>query len=133
MGGEKGTFMTHPFSLVVSVTVGVILASSCAQAQTVHHRARHPAPAPAGHDITVRERGVEPWLTLGTWAPVGSRNGSVQDTFRPPLRDAVQGTFAAGRPMNSNRLPTPESLPQSYRPLIIVSWPGSDEPLFSWY
>jgi len=35
--------------------------------------------------------------------------------------------------MNSNRLPTPESLPQSYRPLIIVSWPGSDEPLFSWY
>ena len=132
MGGEKGTFMTHPFSLVVSITVGVILASSCAQAQTVHHRARHPA-APAGHDITVRERGVEPWLTLGTWAPVGSRNGYVQDTFRPPQRDAVQGTFAAGRPMNSNRLPTPESLPQSYRPLIIVSWPGADEPLFSWY
>ena len=132
MGGEKGTFMTHPFSLVVSITVGVILASSSAQAQTVHHRAQHPA-APAGHDITVHERGVEPWLTMGTWAPVGSRNGYVQDTFRPPLRDAVQGTFVAGRPMNSTRLPTPESLPQSYRPLIIVSWPGSDEPLFSWY
>jgi hypothetical protein len=131
MGGEKGTFMTHPFSLVVSITVGVILASSCAQAQTVHHRARHPAPA--GHDITVRERGVEPWLTMGTWAPVGSRNGYVQDTFRPPQRDAVQGTFAAGRPMNSNRLPTPESLPQSYRPLLIVSWPGSGDPFLSWY
>jgi hypothetical protein len=123
--------MTHPFSLVVAVTAGVILASSCAQAQTVHHRARHPAPA--GHDITVHERGVEPWLTLGTWAPVGSRNGYVQDTFRPPQRDAVQGTFAAGRPMNSNRLPTPESLPQSYRPLLIVSWPGSGDPFLSWY
>ena len=109
MGGEKGTFMTHPFSLVVSVTVGVILASSCAQAQTVHHRARHPAPA--GHDITVRERGVEPWLTLGTWAPVGSRNGYVQDTFRPPLRDAVQGTFANGRPMNSKSAADPGIAP----------------------
>jgi hypothetical protein len=125
--------MAHPFSLVVAATVGVILASCCAQAQTVHHRARHPAPAPAGHDITVHERGVEPWLTLGTWAPVGSRNGYVQDTFRPPQRDAVQGTFAAGRPMNSNRLPTPESLPQSYRPLLIVSWPGSGDPFLSWY
>ena len=123
--------MTHPFSLVVAVTVGLILASSCAQAQAVHHRARHPAPA--GHDITVHERGVEPWLTLGTWAPVGSRNGYVQDTFRPPQRDAVQGTLAAGRPMNSNRLPTPESLPQSYRPLLIVSWPGSGDPFLSLY
>ena len=129
MGGEKGTFMTHPFSLVVSVTVGVILASSCAQAQTVHHRARHPAPA--GHDITVRERGVEPWLTMGTWAPVGSRNGYVSDTFRPPQRDSVQGTFVGVR--GTDRLPNPVSLPQSNRPLIIVSWPGTDEPLFSWY
>ena len=131
MGGEKGAFMTHPFSLVVSVTVGVILASSCAQAQTVHHRARHPAPAPAGHDITVRERGVEPWLTMGTWAPVGSRNGYVSDTFRPPQRDSVQGTFVGVR--GTDRLPNPVSLPQSNRPLIIVSWPGTDEPLFSWY
>jgi hypothetical protein len=121
--------MTHPFSLVVSVTVGVILASSCAQAQTVHHRARHPAPA--GHDITVRERGVEPWLTLGTWAPVGSRNGYVTDTLRPPQRDTVQGTFVGVR--GTDRLPNPVSLPQSNRPLIIVSWPGADEPLFSWY
>jgi hypothetical protein len=121
--------MTHPFSLVVSVTVGVILASSCAQAQTVHHRARHPAPA--GHDITVRERGVEPWLTMGTWAPVGSRNGYVSDTFRPPQRDSVQGTFVGVR--GTDRLPNPVSLPQSNRPLIIVSWPGTDEPLFSWY
>jgi len=129
MGGEKGTFMTHPFSLVVSVTVGVILASSCAQAQTVHHRARHPAPA--GHDITVRERGVEPWLTMGTWAPVGSRNGYVTDTLRPPQRDTVQGTFVGVR--GTDRLPNPVSLPQSNRPLIIVSWPGTDEPLFSWY
>ena len=121
--------MTHPFSLAVSVTVGVILASSCAQAQTVHHRARHPAPA--GHDITVRERGVEPWLTMGTWAPVGSLNGYAGDTFRPPQRDSVERTFVGVR--GTDRLPSPVSLPESNRPLIIVSWPGSDEPLFSWY
>ena len=125
--------MKHSVSLLGAAVLGMVLASSCAQAQTVHHRARHVAPATTGHDITVHERGVEPWLTMGTYAPVGSRNGYVQDTFRPPQRDAIQGTFAAGRPMNSNRLPSPESLPQSYRPLIIVSWPGSDEPLFSWY
>ena len=121
--------MTHPFSLVVTVAVGAIFASSCAQAQTVHHRARHPAPA--GHDVTVHERGVEPWLTLGTWAPVGSRNGYVSDTFRPPQRDSVQGTFVGVR--GTDRLPNPVSLPQSNRPLIIVSWPGADGPLFSWY
>ena len=121
--------MTHPFGLLLSVTVGVILASSCVQAQTVHHRARHPAPA--GHDITVRERGVEPWLTLGTWAPVGSRNGYVSDTFRPPQRDSVERTFVGVR--GTDRLPNPVSLPESNRPLIIVSWPGTDEPLFSWY
>jgi len=121
--------MTHPFSLVVTVTVGVILASSCAQAQTVHHRARHPAPA--GHDITVRERGVEPWLTMGTWAPVGSLNGYASDTFRPPQRDSVERTFVGVR--GTDRLPNPVSLPQSNRPLITVSQPFADEPLFSWY
>ena len=82
--------------------------------------------------ITVHERGVEPWLTLGTGAPVGSRNGYVLDTFRPPQRDTVQGTFV-GWARNSDRLPNPDSLPQSNRPLLIVSWPGSDDPLLSWY
>jgi hypothetical protein len=128
--------MTHSVKLLSMAALSVALAASCAQAQTVHHRARHPAAntgaTNTGHDITVHA-GVEPWLTLGTWAPVGSRNGYVQDTFRPPERDAVQGTFAAGRPMNSNRLPTPVSLPQSYRPLLIVSWPGSGDPFLSWY
>ncbi len=120
--------MAHPFSLVAGVTLGIALASSCAQAQTVHHRAQHPAAA--GHDITVR-KGVEPWLTLGTWAPVGSRNGYVTDTFRPPQRDTVENTFVGVR--GTERLPNPVSLPQSNRPLIIVSSPGVEGPLFSWY
>jgi hypothetical protein len=123
--------MTHPFSLVAGVTLGIALASSCAQAQTVHRHAHHPAAAPAGHDITIHERGVEPWLTMGTWAPVGSRNGYVTDTFRPPQRDTVQGTFVGVR--GTDRLPNPVSLPQSNRPLITVSQPGVDGPLFSWY
>jgi hypothetical protein len=33
----------------------------------------------------------------------------------------------------TDRLPNPVSLPQSNRPLIIVSQPGADGPLFSWY
>ena len=119
--------MTHPFSLVVSVTVGVILASSCAQAQTVHHRARHPAAA--GREVTVHAR--EAWLTAGTGASVGSRNGYVLDTFRPPRRDAVQNTFVDGRGLEF--LPNQYSLPQSNRPLLIVSWPGSGDPLLSLY
>jgi hypothetical protein len=120
--------MPHPVNPVATVALGVLLASSCAQAQTVYHKARHPTVA--GHEITVHA-GVEPWLTLGTWAPVGSRNGYVQDTLRPPQRDTVQGTFVGVR--GTDRLPNPVSLPQSNRPLIIVAWPGADEPLFSWY
>jgi hypothetical protein len=121
--------MTHSVKLLSMAALSVALAVSCAEAQTVHHRARHPAPA--GRQIIVHERGVEPWLTLGTWAPVGSRNGYVNDTFRPPQRDAVQNTFVDGRGLEY--LPNQHSLPESNRPLIIVSWPGSDEPLFSWY
>ncbi len=121
--------MTHPFSLVATVAVGVILASSCAQAQTVHHRAKHPAPT--GRQITVHEQGVEPWLTMGAWAPVGSLNGYASDTFRPPQRDSVERTFVGVR--GTDRLPNPVSLPQSNRPLITVSQPFADEPLFSWY
>jgi hypothetical protein len=121
--------MTVSVRLLGALALGVALASSCAEAQTVHHRAQHPAAA-AGHDITVH-RGVEPWLTLGTWAPVGSRNGYVQDTFRPVQRDSVQNTFVGVR--GTDRLPNPVTLPQSNRPLIIVSWPGGEEPLFSLY
>jgi hypothetical protein len=123
--------MTHPFGFVAGLALGIALASSCAQAQTVHHRARHPAPAPAGHDIVVHERAVEPWLTMGTWAPAGSLNGYVSDTFRPPQRDTVERTFVGVR--GTDRLPNPVSLPQSNRPLIIVSQPGVEGPLFSWY
>ena len=83
--------MTHPISLFGAAALGVALAFSwTAEAQTVHHRAKHPrAAGEAGRQITVRHA-VEPWLTLGTWAPVGSRQGYALDTLQPPQRDTVQ-------------------------------------------
>jgi hypothetical protein len=125
--GERRAFMTHPVSLFGAAALGIVLASSCAEAQTVHHRVHHRAAA--GHEITVHAR--ESWLTAGTGASVGSRNAYVLDTLRPPLRNTVQGTFVGMR--GNDRLPNQYSLPESNRPLIIVSWPGSSEPLFSWY
>jgi hypothetical protein len=108
--------------------LATLLAATCANAQTVHHRARHVAPA--GHDIMVH-RGVEPWLTLGTWAPVGSRNGYALDTLRPPDRFASQGMFVA--PRGLDRLPNDVSLPQANRPLLTVSAPGLSGPVLDWY
>jgi len=118
--------------LLSAVALGILVGSSCAEAQTVHHRAHHqPAASPAGHDITVR-KGVEPWLTLGTWAPVGSRNGYALDTLQSPTqRNTVQGTFVGMR--GNDRLPNEVSLPQANRPLITVSSPGLGGPLFDWY
>ena len=86
--------MAHPVSLIGAAALAIVLATSCAEAQTVHHRAHHPAAA--GRQIIVRQ-GVEPWLTIGTWAPVGSRKGYVLDTLTPPQtqRKTDQGTFEA--------------------------------------
>jgi hypothetical protein len=125
--GEREAYMTHPVSLLGAAALGIVLASSSAEAQTVHHRARHPAAA--GHEITVHAR--ESWLTAGTGASFGSRNAYVLDTLRPPQRTSNEGTFVGVRGLE--RLPNDISLPQANRPLIIVSWPGSNEPLFSWY
>ena len=119
--------MTHSLKVLGAAALGIALAASCAQAQTVHHKARHPAAA--GRQIIVYAR--ESWLTAGTGASVGSRNGYVLDTLKPPQHNEVQGTFVGVRGIE--RLPNQFSLPESNRPLIIVSWPGSDEPLFSWY
>lgn len=123
--------MTRQVGLLGAVALGIVLASTCADAaQPVHHRAKHPAPA--GRQIIVRE-GVAPWLTLGTWAPVGSRNGYALDTLRPPLqpRNSVQGTFVGMR--GNDRLPNDIHLPEANRPLITVAWPGYSGPLFDWY
>ena len=119
--------MAHSLKVAMGAALGIALVASCAHAQTVHHRARHPAAA--GREVTVHAR--ESWLTAGTGASVGSHNGYVLDTLRPPQRDTVQNTFVGVRGVD--RLPNQYSLPESNRPLIIVSWPGSDEPLFSWY
>jgi hypothetical protein len=120
--------MTHPVSLLGAAALGLVFASSCAQAQTVHHRVHHSADA--GRQITVR-KAVEPWLTLGTWAPVGSRQGYALDTFRPAQRTADQGTFVGVRGLD--RLPNDISLPQANRPLITVSSPGLSGPWLDWY
>jgi hypothetical protein len=124
--------MTHRVSLFGTVALGIVLASSsAAEAQTVHHRAHHPAAtAEAGRQILVR-RGVEPWLTLGTWAPVGSRQGYALDTLRPPQRTSNETTFVGVRGLD--RLPNDISLPQANRPLITVAWPGYNGPLLDWY
>ena len=126
--GQGEAFMTHPVSLIGAVAFGIVLASSSADAQTAHHRVRHAAPA--GRQITVH-KGVEPWLTMGTWAPVGSRNGYTLDTFRPSRPTANQPTVVGVRGLE--RLPNDRTLPQANRPLIDVAWPGSPEPLFSWH
>ena len=120
--------MAHPVSLLGAVALGIVLASSCAQAQTVHRRAHHPVDA--GHQITVR-KGVEPWLTLGTSADVGSRNAYALDTLRPPQRTSIEGTFNGARGLD--RLPNDISLPQANRPLLIVSSPGLSGPLLDLY
>jgi hypothetical protein len=123
--------MTHPVSLFGAVALGIVLASPCALAQTVHHRAKHTAAAgEAGRQILVRPH-VEPWLTLGTWAPVGSRQGYALDTLRPPQRTSNEATFVGVRGLE--RLPNDVSLPQANRPLITVAWPGFNRPLFDWY
>ena len=121
--------MTHPVSLLGAAALGIVIASSCAQAQTVHHRAHHPAAA--GRQIIVRE-GVEPWLTLGTWAPVGSRKGYALDTSQAAhSADPNEGTFVGMRGLD--RLPNDVSLPEANRPLIIVSSPGLSGPWLDLY
>ena len=76
---------------------------------------------------------VEPWLTLGTWAPVGSRQGYALDTFQQPQaqRTANQETFQGVRGID--RLPNDVSLPEANRPLIIVSSPGLSGPWLQMY
>jgi hypothetical protein len=120
--------MAHSINFVGAIALGVVLGSSFAEAQTVRHRAHHPAPA--GRQIIVRQ-GVEPWLTLGTWAPVGSRQGYALDTLRPPQRYSNEGTFVA--PRGLDRLPNDVSLPESNRPLLTVSAPGLNAPWLDLY
>jgi hypothetical protein len=136
--------MIRQVGLFGAVALGILLASTCAEAQTIHHRAKHPAdpggPAtvgdgkgharPTGRQIIVHA-GVEPWLTLGTWAPVGSRQGYALDTLRPPQRYSNEGTFVS--PRGLDRLPNDISLPQANRPLITVAWPGYSGPLLDLY
>jgi hypothetical protein len=122
--------MTHPISCLGAAALAIVLATSCADAQTVRHHVKHRAAA--GRQITIHQ-GVEPWLTMGTWAPVGSRNGYALDTLSPPQyqRTANQETIQGVRGID--RLPNELSLPQANRPLIIVSSPGLSGPLFDWY
>ena len=122
--------MTHSVSFAGAVALGIVFASTCADAQTVHHRAKHPAAA--GRQITV-SKGVEPWLTLGTWAPVGSRQGYVLDTLSQPQawRTANQETIQGVRGLD--RLPNEVSLPEANRPLITVSAPGLSGPWLQMY
>jgi hypothetical protein len=126
--GERGALMTHPVSLLGAAALGIVLATSCADAQTIHHRAKHSTEV--GRQIIVRQ-GVEPWLTLGTWAPVGSRQGYALDTLQPPQRTSNEGSFSGVRGID--RLPNNGSLPEANRPLLVVSAPGLSGPWLDLY
>lgn len=107
--------MTNSHKIAGAIALGVVLASSSlVNAETVRKQARHAAPA--GHEITVHPR--QSYLTNGTGASVGSRQGYVLDTFRPPQRNSVEGTFVGVRGLD--RLPNQYSLPQSNVPLFML-------------
>jgi hypothetical protein len=126
--------MTGLVRFLGAVTLGVVLGSSCVanaqtvqNAQTAHHRVRHPVAA--GHQIIVHPR--ESYLTAGVGASFGSHNGYVLDTLNPLQRDTIQGTFVGLR--GSDRLPNRFTVPGSEAPLFYLSLPlpGSNEPLVS--
>lgn len=94
----------------LSAAIGL---SSIANAETARGSAIRSAPV--GRQIIVHPR--EPYLTAGTGATVGSLNRYLWDTFRPPYRNSVQGTFVGMR--GEDRLPNRFTVP------------GSDEPLFT--
>jgi hypothetical protein len=133
MAGERGAFMMRQAGLLGAVALGIAFVSTSVDAQTVHHRVKHPAVAAAGgRQIIVREA-TPSWLTMGTWAPVGSRQGYVLDTFQQPQaqRTANQETIQGVRGID--RLPNEIHLPEANRPLITVSSPGLSGPWFDWY
>ena len=110
--------MTGSRALIAAVALGAALASDCAYAQQTH-----PQPARHGHTrMTVAEGHtitVHPgpsFLTGGTGASVGSRNGYVYDTLQPTYRNTVQGTFVGQR--GTDRLPNQYNLPGSNEPLF---------------
>jgi hypothetical protein len=74
--------MKGKLEILGAAAFGIVLGlSAAANAQTVQHRARHPAAA-AGRQIVVHAR--ESWLTAGPGAVVGQYNGYALDTFAPP-------------------------------------------------
>jgi hypothetical protein len=112
-GKRKALIMARSAKVVGAGALGIALAlSGATSAETVHHRARHPAAA--GRQITVHAG--EPFLTAGVGASVGSRNRYVLDTLRPPYRSTVEGTFVGMR--GDERLPNRFSVPGSNEPLF---------------
>src|SRR5271166_689739 len=99
--GKGSGSMVRSVQLIGAVAAAFALAISVADAQTphpsaLHARAKHGVARPKdeGRQITVR-KSTPSWLTLGTSAPVGSRNGYVVDTFNQP--SPVEGSFSGYR------------------------------------
>jgi hypothetical protein len=106
--------MTGARVVVAVVVLGAALASTgTAYAQQTHHRQTRKTVVD-GRAITVHPG--ESFLTGGTAASVGSRNGYVYDTLTPPSRNTIQGTFVGQR--GTDRLPNQYSLPGSNEPLF---------------
>ena len=124
--------MTHPVSLFGAAALGVALAFSwTAEAQTVHHRAKHPrAAGEAGRQITVRHAR----RTVADPRHVGARRLPQRLCSRHSAAAAAgldEDTFVGLRGLS--RLPNQYSLPELNRPLIDVAWPGYNGPLLGWH
>ncbi len=98
--------MTRSLMLAGVATLGLGLGLPGADAQTTHRHQRHPAAE--GRQITVYGR--ESYLTLGTGADVGSRNGYALDTFGANTHMPYIDHTTVGM-RGQNRLPTNFTVP----------------------
>ena len=105
--------MTRSANIVGVCAIGVAFCLSCAaNAEPIHHRARHAADA--GRQIVVHPR--DSFLTAGTGASFGAHNAHVLNTLKPPYRNTIQGTFVGLR--GEDRLPNQYAVPGSNEPLF---------------
>jgi hypothetical protein len=92
---------------------GVVGFAVAAEAETVHKRARHPASE--GRQIVIHS--TESFLTLGTYAPVGSFSGYALNTIAPGVAQFtpfVDETFVGVR--GQDRIPSNLTVPNCCTP-----------------
>ena len=101
--------MTRPLTFLgAAAAIGLGLAGA-ADAQTIHHHARHPVVGEAGRQIIVHV--PESYLTLGTAASPGDFNNYALSTVgsTAPFNPGIDHTFVGVRGLN--RLPNNFTVP----------------------